>query len=127
MLVQCHGHFDLLHFGHLKHLKFARSLGSKLIVTVTSDEFITKPGHPVFTSLQRIEMLKALRVVDDAYAIHAADAIPALAFVKPDIYVKGKEYEGNLVEQDYCDKHGIKVVFSDEIVFSSTKLLNGQG
>ena len=48
-VVLCHGVFDLLHIGHIKHLKKARELGDKLVVTITSDRYVNKgPNRPVF-------------------------------------------------------------------------------
>src|SRR6204780_1424512 len=50
-VVQCHGTFDLLHLGHVRHLEAARKLGDVLIVTVTADRFVNKgPGRPVFNA-----------------------------------------------------------------------------
>ena len=46
-IVLCHGVFDLVHLGHLKHFKKAKSFGDFLIVSITKDEFIKKgPGRP---------------------------------------------------------------------------------
>ena len=48
-IVQCHGVFDLLHVGHLKHFREARTFGDILVVTITPDEFVNKgPGRPAF-------------------------------------------------------------------------------
>ena len=125
MIVQCHGCFDLLHYGHLRHLKFAKSLGDHLVVTITADRYIKKgPGRPVFNESQRAEMLRELRCVDDVQIIHAPDAVTALEAIKPDIYVKGREYEGRLPELDFCKTLGIRVIFSDQVVYSSTKLVS---
>ena len=48
-VVHCHGCFDLLHIGHIKHLQAARRMGDVLVVTVTPDEHVHKgPGRPAF-------------------------------------------------------------------------------
>ena len=48
-IVLCHGVFDLVHLGHLKHFKEAKSKGDILIVSVTSDKYVSKgPGRPLF-------------------------------------------------------------------------------
>ena len=48
-VVHCHGCFDLLHIGHIKHLQAARRMGDVLIVTMTPDRYVNKgPGRPVF-------------------------------------------------------------------------------
>lgn len=76
IVVQCHGTFDLLHIGHVRHLEAARALGDVLIVTLTADRFVNKgPGRPVFTELLRAEMLAALDCVSYVAVTEAADAI----------------------------------------------------
>ena len=60
-IVLCHGVFDLLHVGHIKHFKQAKSFGDILVVTVTPDRFINKgPGRPVFDENLRMEFLSKL-------------------------------------------------------------------
>jgi rfaE bifunctional protein nucleotidyltransferase chain/domain len=122
--VHCHGCFDLLHWGHLKHLKEAKSLGTELIVTVTADEYVNKgPGRPFFNQWQRQEMLQELRFVDEVRITTSAEV--AIRSVKPDIYVKGKEYENKLPEQKLVESLGGRVHFTQGPVYSSTELING--
>ena len=64
-IVLCHGVFDLLHIGHIDYFKEAKSKGDKLIVSVTSDEFVNKgPGRPAFSTDHRLEALAELESVD---------------------------------------------------------------
>ena len=64
-IVLCHGVFDLLHIGHIKHFEEAKKFGDVLIVSVTSDEFVNKgPNRPVFNLALRAEALIALECVD---------------------------------------------------------------
>src|SRR4030043_2238883 len=64
-IVQCHGVFDLLHPGHIRHLETAREEGDVLIVTVTPDKYVGKgPGRPVFNQRLRAESLAAFQFVD---------------------------------------------------------------
>ena len=64
-VVHCHGTFDLLHLGHIKHLSNAKKYGDILIVTITADKFINKgPGRPYFKSRQRAESISSLQSVD---------------------------------------------------------------
>src|SRR5262249_36014971 len=64
-IVLCHGCFDLMHIGHIKHLQAARRMGDVLVVTVTPDEHVAKgDGRPVFTGSLRAETLAALECVD---------------------------------------------------------------
>ena len=60
-----HGVFDLLHLGHVAHFNEAKKKVDILIVSVTSDQNVSKgPGRPVFNHLQRMEMISNLETVD---------------------------------------------------------------
>ena len=51
-IVQCHGCFDLMHVGHIRHLQAARAMGDLLVVTVTADAYVGKgAGRPAFGEL----------------------------------------------------------------------------
>lgn len=123
--VLANGVFDVLHIGHLDHLQAARKMGDRLIVGVTVDEAVNKgPGRPVFSVFLRIRMLEALRCVDRAF--YCRSALDALRGSKPDIFVKGIEYQGKIEkeDEDYCRDNGIEIRFTNERAFSSTKLLH---
>ena len=66
--VMAFGSFDILHPGHLLYLRRARALGSRLIVVVARDESIMmfKKKKPVFNERDRLDMIKSLRIVDEA-------------------------------------------------------------
>ncbi len=60
-VVLCHGTFDLMHTGHIRHLQRARQEGDVLFVSLTADKFVNKgPGRPVFSEDLRAETLAAL-------------------------------------------------------------------
>src|SRR5437016_11448770 len=64
-VVHCHGVFDLLHIGHVRHFEQARKLGDVLVVTLTPDRFVNKGGgRPAFTETLRAEFVAALACVD---------------------------------------------------------------
>jgi rfaE bifunctional protein nucleotidyltransferase chain/domain len=87
-----HGTFDLLHLGHVRHLREAKHGSDILVVTLTADEFVNKgPGRPVFTGPQRAEMLAALDFVDQVAINHAPTAEPIIEAVRPSVYVKGAD------------------------------------
>jgi len=112
-IVQCHGCFDLLHWGHLKHLEQAKSMGDKLWVTITADKYIRKgPGRPYYNERQRWEMLKALRCVDLVTIIYDYGPEVAIKTVMPNIYVKGIEYKGRLPEQALVESIGGRVAYT---------------
>ena len=132
-IVLCHGAFDLLHAGHIRHLQSAKKEGDILFVTVTCDKQVNKgPGRPVFPELLRAENLAALICVDFVAINDAPTAINVISKIKPHVYVKGDDYKnasddltGNiLLERDAVETSGGKIVFTDDITFSSTNLLN---
>lgn len=133
VVVMAHGVFDLLHMGHVRHLEEARRHGTKLIVTVTPDRFVNKgPGRPVFHEAMRAEMLAALACVDWVAVNISPTAETALEKVRPQIYVKGSDYAdtsqdvtGKIVaERNVVEKHGGRIVFTDDMTLSSTELIN---
>lgn len=129
-LVQCHGCFDIVHPGHIRHLRQARALGDSLLVSITADEFIAKGvGRPLIPQTLRAENLAALDCVDYVCIDPHASALDILGRVQPDVYVKGREYETNndprfLAERRAVEASGGRVVFSSgDIVYSSTALI----
>ena len=133
VVTLAHGSFDLLHLGHVRHLELAREQGDVLIVTVTADRYLNKgPGRPVFTASLRAEMLAALSCVDWVGVNDGPVAVNVINAVKPDVYVKGSDYAesaqdltGKITdEREAVEAHGGRVHFTDDIVFSSSALLN---
>lgn len=132
-VVLCHGVFDLLHIGHIKHFKSAKALGDILVVTVTPDRFVNKgPTRPYFSEKLRVESIGALDCVDHVLVNEWPTAIEALHLIKPDIYVKGAEYkntESDLTakiqdEIKAVESVGGRIAFTEDITFSSSSLLN---
>ena len=132
-VVLCHGVFDLLHMGHVRHLESARNEGGLLIVTITADKHVNKgPGRPVFTEQLRAEMLGSLEYVDWVGINDNPSAEPVLKAIKPDIYIKGSDYKNAsedvtgkiLSEKEAVEAYGGKIVYTDEITFSSSTLIN---
>jgi rfaE bifunctional protein nucleotidyltransferase chain/domain len=132
-VVLAHGVFDLVHMGHVRHLEAARREGTVLIVTVTADAHVNKgPGRPIFPEAMRAEMLAALEYVDWVAVNHTPTAEPVLRAIKPDVYVKGSDYEnpeddisGKIgPEKDVVEEHNGRIVFTKDITFSSSALIN---
>jgi len=129
-VVHCHGCFDIVHPGHIRYLQFARSLGDILVVSMTGDARIDKqPQRPYIPEELRAENLAALEFVDWVVIDSHPTARDVLSVIKPDIYVKGREYADNddprfLEEKRVVEAHGGRVVFSSgEVVFSSSRLI----
>jgi rfaE bifunctional protein kinase chain/domain/rfaE bifunctional protein nucleotidyltransferase chain/domain len=130
-LVQCHGCFDIVHPGHLRYLQFARGLGDALVVSVSGDDVVGKGwDRPYVHEELRAENLAALEVVDYVVVDHHEWAGPVLDALRPDVYVKGREYETSadprfLEERKLVEANGGRVVFSSgDVVFSSTSILS---
>ena len=132
-VVLAHGCFDLLHPGHIRHLKAAKAHGDVLVVTVTPDKFVNKgPGRPVFSEELRLETLAALKFVDAVALNQWPTAVETIKLLKPDVYIKGSEYRdykndptGKITdEKEAVQGVGGRLEFTDEITFSSTSLLN---
>lgn len=129
-VVHCHGCFDIVHPGHLRHLRHAKAQGDILLVSITGDSLINKgTGRPLIPQELRAENLAALDCVDWVHIDQHPTALDMLNLVQPDIYVKGREYEFNndprfKAEQEAVVRHGGRVVFSSgDVVFSSTALI----
>ena len=131
-IVHCHGCFDLMHPGHIKYFQAAKNMGEVLVVTISPDEYIDKgPGRPVFHQQLRAESIAALECVDYVAVNEWPTAENTLRLLKPDIYVKGQEFENledktGKIQKEYkiAQEIGCKLKFTNEIVFSSTQLLN---
>lgn len=129
-IVQCHGCFDIVHPGHIRHLRQAKSSGDTLLVSITGDAEMRKGvGRPLIPEELRAENLAALDFVDFVFIERRATAAELLGEVQPDVFVKGREYEFNndprfRAEREAVERHGGRVVFSSgDVVFSSTALV----
>lgn len=131
-IVLCHGCFEVVHPGHLRYLRFAREQGDVLVVSITSDDAIDKVDgtQPLVPQELRAENLASIELVDHVVVASSPTAEPVIRSLRPDIYVKGREYEhschpGFLAERAAVETLGGCVLFSSgEIVFSSTSLLD---
>lgn len=121
------GVFDPLHYGHVLHLREARKLGTRLVVSVTRNAKVNKgPGRPAFDEKERADMLRELRCVNQVVLVDGL--LEALYLFRPQVLVKGKDYEGRLERShgEFCEKHGVQIVFTDTKKYSSTALLKGE-
>ena len=132
-IVLCHGVFDLLHLGHIRHLQEAKSFGDLLVVTITPDEYVNRgPGRPVFSEELRAEAVAAIGAVDYVAINKWPIAVETIKALKPDVYVKGPDYQdksndltGNItIEEEAVKAINGEVRYTSDITFSSTQLLN---
>jgi len=131
-IIHCHGCFDLMHPGHIKYFQAAKMMGDVLVVTISPDRFVDKgPDRPVFNEDLRSESIAALECVDYVAINKWSTAEETLRLIRPDIYVKGQEFEnmedktGKIQKEvEVIKEIGAEIRFTHEIVFSSTELLN---
>ncbi|HWR27499.1 MAG TPA: adenylyltransferase/cytidyltransferase family protein [Candidatus Thermoplasmatota archaeon] len=88
--VMATGTFDLLHMGHIYYLKEAKKLGDRLVVVVATDATVRKLKHDPITPQEiRVNLIKELKVVDEAYLGHEQDMYAIVEEIKPDIIALG--------------------------------------
>ena len=95
-IIFTNGCFDILHVGHVRYLKKARSLGDWLIVGVNSDSSVRKlkgPGRPVNSEKERMEVLAALKAVDEVRLFSEPTPENLIRKIRPDILVKGGDWK----------------------------------
>lgn len=132
-VILCHGVFDLLHIGHIRYFKRARTLGDVLLVTLTPDRYVDKgPQRPAFPESLRLEALASLDCVDFVAVNKWPTAEDTLRLLRPDVYVKGAEFKdlasdpaGKIAQEAaVCEEVGTTLAFAEDIVFSSSNLIN---
>lgn len=132
-IAHCHGVFDLIHPGHIRHLAAAKKEADVLVVTITSDPFVRKgPGRPVFNENLRAETLASFSSVDYVAINNAPTATNCIKLLKPDVYFKGQDYmdkskdvTGKISEEEEAIiSVGGRIAFTHDITFSSSKLIN---
>ena len=102
-LVFTNGVFDILHRGHASYLAQARALGASLVVGVNSDASVKMLGkgddRPINTEADRQALLAALESVNLAVLFTEQTPVNLIAKIRPDIYVKGGDYEIDSLEE----------------------------
>ena len=116
------GHFNVIHPGHLRLLRFAKECGSRLIVAVESDRFAGSAAH--IPQDLRLEGVQSNSWVNEAFIVDEPVA-DVIARLRPDIVVKGKEHELRFnPEKAVLEEYGGQLLFSSgDTVFSSLDLL----
>ncbi len=130
-IIQCHGVFDLVHPGHIRHFAHCKTKADLLIVSITPDNFIKKGTYrPLIPQKMRAMNLSVLELVD--YVIIDKNKYPyqLLNLIKPNYFAKGMEYFLNSnsltdKEKKIVEKNGGKMIFSPgDFVMSSSKLIS---
>ncbi len=129
-IVLTNGCFDLLHVGHVRYLKGARALGDALVVGVNGDRSVRKlkgEGRPLNNEKDRAEVVASLESVDLVAIFPELRATRFIELVKPDIYVKGGDYDSatlNPEERRMLEHLGSKIdIVPFEKGYSSSSLI----
>lgn len=132
-VVMCHGVFDIVHPGHLRHLAFAKEKADLLVASVTADAHSAKAEmRPYVPQELRALNLAALETVD--YVIVDANPTPIanIKRIQPDYFAKGYEYFSKLPpktqeEQDAVEAYGGEMLFTPgDVTYSSSALITAQ-
>ena len=132
-VIMCHGVFDVIHPGHLRHLIYAKEKAPILVVSLTADCHITKGQYrPHIPENLRAANMAAYELVSYVIIDRNSKPLKNLETVKPDYFCKGFEYsaEGKVnprtqEEVDVLNSYGGRVIFTPgDYVYSSTKLIN---
>lgn len=132
-IVQCHGVFDLVHLGHIRYFNAAKREGDVLVVSLTADKYVKRgPGRPLFNENLRAEALASLAVADYVCVVDFPTAVECIKAIRPDVYAKGPDYKDKdkditgkiLDEEEAVGSVGGRLVITEDITFSSSKLIN---
>ena len=131
-VIMCHGVFDVVHPGHVRHLLYARSKADLLIASITADHHITKGTHrPHVPQDLRAVNLAAFEVVDYVVIDKNPKPIENIRVIQPDYFAKGFEYTASGMpvktaeEADVLQSYGGEIIFTPgDIVYSSSNLID---
>ncbi len=133
-VIMCHGTFDLVHPGHIRHLIYAKSKASVLVTSLTGDQHISKANfRPFVPQMLRAMNLAALEIVDYVVIDENATPIENLKIIQPDYFAKGYEYnKGGMhpktkEEFDALASFGGEILFTPgDIVYSSSRIIDSE-
>ena len=131
-VILCHGVFDVVHPGHVRHLLFAKSKADILVTSITADRHIDKGKYrPHVPQDLRAANLAAFEMVDYVVIDRNAKPLENMAYLQPDFFAKGYEYrKGDVLNPNTAEEvavlesYGGQVIFTPgDIVYSSSKLI----
>ena len=131
-VILCHGVFDVVHPGHIRHLIYAKTKADILIVSLTADKYINKGIYrPHIPEDLRALNLAAFEMVDFVVVDKNETPIENISFLKPDYFAKGFEYtakglpKATIQESKVVESYGGKMIFTPgDVVYSSSNFLS---
>ncbi len=128
-IVFTNGCFDIIHIGHIRSLKEAKSFGDILIVGLNSDRSVSviKPNRPINPQNQRAEILSSLEMVDYVVLFDEETPYELIKLVQPDVLVKGGDWKkediiGSDIAKETRSVPYVKGVSTTEIIERIKKL-----
>jgi len=127
-IVLANGCFDLVHVGHIRYLRGAKSLGGKLVVAMNSDASVRQikgEGRPFMPEHERAEIVAALADVDAVVIFDEQDVRVLIGELCPDVQAKGTDYtRDNVPERDAVKACGGRVeIVGDPKDHSTTEMI----
>lgn len=127
----CHGGFDLLHPGHVKHFESAKKLCGVLIVSITSDQFVTSRkgyGRPIYTDQLRAYITASIEFVDYVVISDFKKGVEVINLLKPSFYIKGPDFihkntPGITAEREAIILVGGEIKYTTESPMSTTGII----
>ena len=131
-VIMCHGVFDVVHPGHVRHLLYAKNKADLLVASITADKHITKGAHrPHIPQDLRAVNLAAFEMVDFVVIDPRDKPLENIALIQPDFFAKGFEYNAGGIapktaeEAEVVEAYGGEIIFTPgDIVYSSSALIN---
>ena len=131
-IILCHGVFDVVHPGHVRHFYYTKKQADILVVSCTSDKFINKGIYrPHVPEKLRALNLAAYEMIDYVVIDNHKTPLKLINYLKPDYYAKGFEYNTKVLpkatqdEKNIVEKYGGKIIFTPgDVVYSSSKIIN---
>jgi rfaE bifunctional protein nucleotidyltransferase chain/domain len=110
-IVFSNGCFDIIHRGHVEYLERAKQEGSKLVIGLNSDDSVRRmnkgPGSPFYDQESRAIVISALQFVDAVALFDEDTPLELIKLVKPDVLVKGADYDPEtVVGADFLKTYG---------------------
>lgn len=118
------GGFDPLHAGHIAYFRAAAQEGGPVLCNVSPDSYVATKHTVLLPETQRIQVLDAIRYLDYVH-LSRGTTVAVLEQLRPRCYVKGHDWRHRLpaLEIETCTRLGIKIVYLDTVIHSSTSLL----
>jgi len=129
-IALCYGHFNLIHPGHLRYLRHAKTLANKLIVAIVSDEDLSKnTKEHYFHEKERAESIANIQCVDNVVILNNLSLERLVEALKPKVLVLGREFEDKQPKRissaiDLMKSGGEVVFYAGETHYATSDLLH---